>query len=150
MSLPLFDTHEQNVLELKGIAPTEHTLTTSGVYLSESVRCYDDTYNRNKANKFGYDPEQNNMMVELCARIGLDFDLDPKWKYITEFIAIKERYIGLVSKYIDFTIFEKDYSRTGSSITDWSLREALSYLRYPKRPVPKLHDLEKEAEANGM
>ncbi|NOR56488.1 MAG: hypothetical protein GQ531_09790 [Sulfurovum sp.] len=93
-----------------------------------------------KAEKFGYASAQNNMMIELCARIGLDFDLNPKWKSITEFISIQERYIGIASKYIDFTIFEKDYSRSGSRITDWSLRTALRYLPKPNRPIPRLND----------
>ncbi len=94
----------------------------------------------NKAKKFGYDPKQNNMMVELCARIGLDFDLDPKWKYITEFIVIKERYIGMACDYIDFTVFNKDKDYAGQAINNWSLRTALGYLPYPKRPIPKLND----------
>ena len=104
----------------------------------------------NKAEKFGYDPHLNNMIVELCARIGLDFDVNLKWKSITEFIKIKERYIGDAIAYLDFTLFNKNEDWVGNLINDWSLRDALHYLPYPKRPLPRLHDLEKEAEANGL
>ena len=94
----------------------------------------------NKAKKFGYDPELNRPIVELCARIGLDFDLDPKWEYITKFIARKRIYIGMAVRYIDFTLFNKDKDYGGTRITDWSLQGALRYLPNPERPVPGLHD----------
>jgi len=95
----------------------------------------------NKAKKFGYDPKQNNQMVELCARIGLDFDKDPKWKVITEFITKSEDNIGTANDYLDFTVFESDYSlQNGDKLTDWYLREAFPELPYPKRPVPRLND----------
>ena len=95
----------------------------------------------NKAKKFGYDPKQNNQMVELCARIGLDFDKDPKWDYITKFIALKEDNIGTANDYLDFTVFESDYSlQNGDKFTDWYLREAFPYLPKPKRPLPKLNN----------
>ena len=94
----------------------------------------------NKAKKFGYDPELNNAMVELCARIGLDFDLDPKWEYITKFIKKKEVHLGMSCDYIDFTVFNKNKDYAGQAITDWSLQGALRYLPDPERPVPGLHD----------
>jgi len=94
----------------------------------------------NKAKKFGYKPKQNNQMIELCARIGLDFDLNPKWKAVTEFIQIKERYVYMAVHYIDFTVFEKDCDKHGTRYTDWHLKDSLSYLPYPKRPVPKLNN----------
>ena len=95
----------------------------------------------NKAKKFGYDPKQNNPMVELCARIGLDFDKDPKWEYITRFIAQKEVHLGVAIDYIDWTIFNKIKSHFGSvPITDWSMRRAHPGLPYPKNPYPKLND----------
>ncbi len=94
----------------------------------------------NKAKVFGYDPKQNNAMVELCARIGLNFDKDPKWEAITKFVAIKKRYIRQSIHYIDYTVFEKDYNKRGTKYTDWHLREALEYLPYPKRPLPRLND----------
>ena len=74
----------------------------------------------------------------------MDFDLDPKWKYITEFITHKDRgkrsFGSIAVKYIDFTVLDKDVSRHGHPINDWSLRTALRYLPKPKRPVPKLND----------
>ena len=94
----------------------------------------------NKAKVFGYDPKQNNAMVELCARIGLNFDKDPKWEAITKFISKNKFNIGSSCDYIDFTVFNKDYSPDGDKYTDWYLREALSDLPYPKRPVPRLND----------
>ena len=93
-----------------------------------------------KAKKFGYDPKLNNSMVELCARIGLDFDKDPKWKEIIKFISLKERYIRMAIHYIDFTVFEKDYDKHGTKYTDWHFRDMLTYLPYPKRPLPKLNN----------
>ncbi len=95
----------------------------------------------NKAKRFGYDPKQNNQMVELCARIGLDFDKDPKWDYITKFISLKEDNIGTANDYLDFTVFESDYSlQNGDKFTDWYLRECFPYLPKPKRPLPRLND----------
>jgi len=94
----------------------------------------------NKAKRFGYDPKQNNGMVELCARIGLDFDKDPKWKTITEFIAKKEVHLLYACDYIDWTIFNKSKGYSGVPITDWSMRRAIGELPYPKKPYPKLND----------
>ena len=94
----------------------------------------------NKAKKFGYDPRLNQPMVELCARIGLDFDKDPKWEAITKFISLDKFNIGSACDYIDFTVFEKDYNVDGVRYTDWHLRDALGHLPYPKRPLPKLND----------
>ncbi len=94
----------------------------------------------NKAKKFGYDPKQNNQMVELCARIGLDFDKDSKWDYITKFIALKEDNIGGAIDYIDWTVFEKTHAWTGTKITDWLMRDTFGYLPPPKKPYPKLND----------
>ena len=100
-----------------------------------------------KAKKLGYGDGEitdNIQVIELCARIGLDFDLDPKWKYIVDFITIPEGinlgYAGEATNYIDFTIFNKDYDRAGNKYTDWYLRDALRYLPYPKRKVPSLHE----------
>ena len=93
----------------------------------------------NKAKVFGYDPKQNQPMVELCARIGLNFDKEPKWEAITKFIAKKRVNVVLASRYIDFTVFNKDTDRVGDRITDWSLR-GTSSLPKPKRPVPRLND----------
>ncbi|WP_457593081.1 hypothetical protein [Hydrogenimonas sp.] len=94
----------------------------------------------NKAKVFGYDPKKNNAIVELCARIGLDFNKDPKWEYITRFIRKKERYIRLSIHYIDYTIFNKAYYAPGQLYTDWHFREAFPDLPKPKRPLPKLHE----------
>jgi len=93
----------------------------------------------NKAKRFGYDPKKNNGMVELCARIGLDFDKDPKWKVITEFIAKKEVHVKVACDYIDWTIFNKTHSVTGTKITDWLMRRAHPGLPYPKKTYPKLN-----------
>ncbi|MCF6191208.1 MAG: hypothetical protein L3J51_12080 [Cocleimonas sp.] len=98
-----------------------------------------------KGDKYGYKlPEYRGKisMIELCARIGLDFDLDPKWENITKFIALpkssRRNYVGSAVDYVGFTIFEKDINRNGHNLTDWSLQTALRYLPYPKRPVPSL------------
>jgi len=93
-----------------------------------------------KAKKFGYDPKQNQPMIELCARIGLDFDLDPKWKTITNFVGKEEVNIATANDYIDWTVFEKTYARTGTRITDWLMRDASRGLPAPKKPYPKLND----------
>jgi hypothetical protein len=96
----------------------------------------------NKAKKFGLSPKKNNQMVELCARIGLDFDKDPKWKTITEFIALDPKnHLIYANAYIDFTVFNKDYNRRGIKFTDWSLGRCFPFLPKPKRPIPKLNDL---------
>ena len=93
-----------------------------------------------KAKKFGYDPKQNNGMVELCARIGLNFDKDSKWDYITKFIAQKEVHLKVACDYLDWTIFNKTHSFSGTKITDWLMRRAHPGLPYPKKPYPKLND----------
>ena len=93
-----------------------------------------------KAKKFGYDPKKNQPIIELCARIGLDFDLDPKWEYITRFVAKEEANIGTAYDYLDFTIFEKNYALDGSKFTDWYLKEAFPDLPRPKRSLPKLNN----------
>ena len=92
----------------------------------------------NKAKKFGYDPKLNNAIVDLCARIGLNFDQDPKYKEITEFIKIRERYIRMSCHYIDYTVFEKTHDEFGTKYTDWYFREISGYLPAPKRPLPSL------------
>ncbi|MBV5348245.1 hypothetical protein JZU61_01025, partial [bacterium] len=80
--------------------------------------------------------------IELCGRIGLNFDRDPKWKYIVDFVKINEdgACAGTACDYIDFTVFGKDESAFGYKFTDWSLKDALHYLPYPNRPVPRLND----------
>jgi len=94
----------------------------------------------NKAKRFGGDPKLNNEMVELCARIGLDFDKDPKWGAITKFINEDiENNISPAINYIDWTIFGKTYARTGTRITDWLMRPTIGKLPYPKKPYPKLN-----------
>jgi len=94
----------------------------------------------NKAKKFGYDSKLNNGIVELCARIGLDFDKDPKWKYIVTFISEKEVNVLIACDYIDWTIFNKTKGYSGVPITDWSMRRAMGRLPAPKKPYPKLND----------
>lgn len=93
-----------------------------------------------KAKMFGYDPKLNQPMIELCARIGLDFDLNPKWHYITKFIVKKELHIPIACDYIDFTIFEKDRGYSGVRLTDWAMRRAIGVLPDPKIPYPKLNN----------
>ena len=93
----------------------------------------------NKAKRFGYDPKLNKGIVELCARIGLNFDKDPKWDAITKFIKEKEVHILIACDYIDWTIFGKSVGYSGVPITDWSMRRAIGKLPYPKKPYPKLH-----------
>ncbi len=94
----------------------------------------------NKAKRFGDDPKQNNLMVELCARIGLDFDKDPKWDAITKFIEEDpENNLSYAVDYIDYTVFNKTHDWTGTKITDWSMGRAIGHLPYPKKPYPKLH-----------
>ncbi len=102
----------------------------------------------NKAKRLGYYIQGNlhstEEVIELCARIGLDFDKDPKWKEITAFIKQPKgptlSYALMACDYIDFTIFNKNINMDGHPINDWSLREALQYLPYPKRPIPRLND----------
>ena len=102
-----------------------------------------------KADKYGYNGGGKNMrakseIIELCARIGLDFDLDPKWKSITHFISLSQgpaqSYAWEACHYIDFTIFKKDFDDRGNRYTDWYFRDVLTYLPQPKRPIPKLND----------
>lgn len=96
----------------------------------------------NKAKKFGYKSSKPGPMIELCARIGLDFDKDPKWKYIVEFITSDPENIGsnmgASCDYIDWTIFNKRYSYGGYRITDWAMRDVNGWLPAPKKPYPKL------------
>jgi len=94
----------------------------------------------NKAKRFGYKSKRPSPMVELCARIGLDFDKDPKWGAITKFINEDvENNISPAINYIDWTIFGKTYARTGTRITDWLMRPTIGKLPYPKKPYPKLN-----------
>ena len=99
----------------------------------------------NKAKQFEADPKQNNVIVELCARIGLDFDKDPKWEYIVQFLKHDPRHIddsmGIVIDYLDWTVFSKTHSFTGTPITDWLMRGAHPGLPWPKKPYPRLNDL---------
>jgi hypothetical protein len=94
-----------------------------------------------KAKKFEVKSNTPGAMVELCARIGLDFDKDPKWDYITKFIA-KDSNNNIMEaiNYIDWTIFEKTHALTGTRITDWLMRRAHPGLPRPKKPYPPLHD----------
>ena len=95
----------------------------------------------NKAKKFGIISKKPQPMIELCARIGLDFDLNPKWHYITKFInSNPKKHVVYSVDYIDYTVFNKTHDRTGTRITDWSMRRASGYLPNPKRPYPKLND----------
>jgi len=95
----------------------------------------------NKAKRFGIKSKGPGAMVELCARIGLDFDKDPKWDYITKFIAKDPKnYVSIAINYIDWTVFGKTHARTGTRITDWLMRRAHPGLPYPKKPYPKLND----------
>jgi hypothetical protein len=97
-----------------------------------------------KAKRFGYKGKKPVPMMELCARIGLDFDKDPKWYYIVNFITQDPlnigTHMGIACNYIDWTIFEKTHSFTGTRITDWSMRRAHPGLPRPKKPYPPLHD----------
>ncbi|QOG13213.1 hypothetical protein [Arcobacter sp. FWKO B] len=102
-----------------------------------------------KANKYDYGKRGGNLreaqqFIELCARIGLYFDSDPKWQYIVDFISLPESRVrghaGEAVEYIDFTVYKKDYTRTGTKFTDWLLRTSLKHLPYPDRKVPRLND----------
>jgi hypothetical protein len=98
----------------------------------------------------GVDPSMQ-QWIELCGRIGLNFDRDPKWKYILDFVKLNtvEASAGEAVTYIDFTIYGKDYDEQGNQYTDWYLQDALRYLPYPNRPVPKLNDPDEESEPAG-
>lgn len=96
-----------------------------------------------KAVKYGYNTSnirERAQFIELCGRIGLYFDRDPKWQYIVDYIKLPESptmgYAGEAVRYIDFTVYGKDYDGA-TRLTDWSLR-ALQHLPKPNRPVPKL------------
>ena len=80
--------------------------------------------------------------IELCARIGLNFDRDPKWQYIVDFIKINKdgASAGTACDYIDFTVYNKDESAFGYTFTDWSLKDAIGRLPYPSRSIPRLND----------
>lgn len=99
-----------------------------------------------KGNKYGYEDRHTIQIIALCARIGLDFDLDPKWKYITKFISNEKGHLrsygNMALDYIDFTVFEKDFDYQGYRITSWSMQTALSFLPKPKRHVPKLSEID--------
>ena len=95
----------------------------------------------NKAKKFGITSKKPGGIVELCARIGLDFDKDPKWDYITKFIEEDPKnHVVYAIDYIDWTIFNKEYNRAGTKITDWSMRRAIGKLPDPQKPYPRLND----------
>ena len=95
----------------------------------------------NKAKMFGDDPEKNKPMVELCARIGLDFDRDPKWDYIVKFIKEDPKNnVAPAINYIDWTIFNKTHALTGTPITDWLMGRTIGKLPPPKKPYPRLND----------
>jgi hypothetical protein len=95
----------------------------------------------NKAKVFGHTSKQPGSMVELCARIGLDFDKDPKWEAITEYVhKDPKNHISRAINYIDWTVFEKTHARTGTRITDWLMRGVHPALPYPKKPYPRLND----------
>ena len=97
-----------------------------------------------KAQKYKYVGEMTYSisMIELCARIGLDFDLNPKWKALTTFISLPDgpllSYDSMALDYIDFTVFDKNTDIEDNKITSWSLQTALRYLPYPNRKVPSL------------
>jgi hypothetical protein len=95
----------------------------------------------NKAKRFGVESKTPGAMVELCARIGLDFDKDPKWQVITEFV-LKDPNNNIMEaiNYLDWTVFEKTHALTGTKITDWLMRRAIGGLPKPKKPYPKLND----------
>jgi hypothetical protein len=111
-----------------------------------------------KANKYGYGLDEKDtdgtiipaniretgQFIELCGRIGLYFDSDPKWQYIVDFIKINKdgACAGSACDYIDFTIYGKDKDSAGNKYTDWYLQEALRYLPYPNRTVPSINDPE--------
>ena len=98
----------------------------------------------NKAKVFGYKSKKPSPMVELCARIGLDFDKDPKWNAIVKFIQSDSKnvgtHMGKACNYIDWTLLNKTHGYTGTKITDWSMRRASGWLPEPKIPYPRLND----------
>ncbi len=95
----------------------------------------------NKAKKLGITSKKPGGIVELCARIGLDFDKDPKWDYITKFIKEDPKnHVVYAINYIDWTIFGKTESAFGYKITDWSMRRAIGKLPDPKKSYPRLNN----------
>ena len=88
---------------------------------------------------------ENQQWIELCGRIGLNFDREPKWKYIVDFIkhpdSVSMGHAGEAVTYIDFTVYHKDMvAGADYPITDWVMRTSLSHLPYPNRPVPRQDD----------
>jgi len=95
----------------------------------------------NKAKRFGITSKAPGDIVELCARIGLDFDRDPKWDYIVKFIEEDPKnHVVYAVDYIDWTVFNKEYNNAGTKITDWSMGRAIGKLPDPKKPYPRLND----------
>jgi len=95
----------------------------------------------NKAKRFGITSKKPGGIVELCARIGLDFDKDPKWNAITKFIEEDPKnHVIYAIDYIDWTVFNKTKGYGGVPITDWSMRRAIGKLPDPKKPYPRLND----------
>ena len=89
--------------------------------------------------EFGYG--KKGMMVGLCARIGINFYKDPKYKYITGFVGIRTRNISYASDYIDFTIFDKRYDSAGNRYTRYLFGDSLRYLpRIKNTTLPRLND----------
>lgn len=93
------------------------------------------------ADKFGlYDNNQitkTRFMIELCARIGVDFDTDSKWAPVRRFIAHPNRRGSGATAldYIDFVILEKDKNFEGNYFSEWSLTTFARYLSSPKRSI---------------
>jgi len=84
------------------------------------------------------------IMANICAMIGLDFETKPEMAPIVKYLStIKNGNHGQMSQtmdYLHFTYLGWDYKLSGNYITGWSLSSALGSLPYPKRRVPRLSE----------
>jgi hypothetical protein len=88
-----------------------------------------------------FDYGENSYMTKLTARIGVNFYLDPKWKFITGYVGSKERAIVTAADYIDYTIFNKTHDPYGNRFTSYLFSSELWNLpRIKNRTMPSLND----------
>lgn len=86
-------------------------------------------------NGYGPSPEQ---MIHLCTRIGLRFDLDPKWDPITAFISPTRgdsNNMDVAADYIDYAIFDREAPEYGGDDFPSGLPSDLLNISNPKQEL---------------